>query len=208
VNISPLDIRKHEFKKSLRGYDTDEVTMFLEMVSIESENLIRDNSVLKEKVANTDTQLKKYHDIESTLRETLLSAQRAREETILASKKQAEVIIREAEVKAASVIEEGRSELSRLRNSFAELKIQKESYLIKIKAIINAQLEMLEKMSFPEEEKVDKNKVPVAGKEEKGSFSEDQKSENQPEVRGQEETDVNDLLDSDETVVEDKKNIM
>ena len=204
MNISPLDIRKHEFKKSLRGYDADEVTMFLEMVSIELENLIRDNSVLKEKVANTDTQLKKYHDIESTLRETLLSAQRAREETILTSKKQAEVIIREAEVKAASVVEEGRSELSRLRNSFAELKIQKESYLIKIKAIIKAQMEMLEKMSFPEEEKVDSNEVPMADEEEKGTFSEDQKAGNQPEAQEQEETDVNDLLDSDETVAEDK----
>ena len=195
MNISPLDIRKHEFKKSLRGYDTDEVTMFLEMVSIESENLIRDNSILKEKVANTDVQLKKYHDIESTLRETLLSAQRAREETIMASKKQAEVIIREAEVKAASIVEEGRSELSRLRNSFAELKIQKESYLIKIKAIINAQMEMLETISFPEEEAVDKIEVPAAVEKKKVSFSEDQKPENQPEVPELEEDDVNDFSD-------------
>ena len=152
MNISPLDIRKHEFKKSIRGYDTDEVTAFLDLISIEFENIIRENSMLKDKAVNTDSQLKKYYDIESTLRETLLSAQRAREETIETAKKHADVIIREAEVKAAAIIDEGRNELSRIRSTFTELKVQKDSYLAKMKALINAQLEMLDNLNFQEEE--------------------------------------------------------
>lgn len=156
MNISPLDIRKHEFKKSLRGYDTDEVTAFLDLISIEFENIIRENSMLKDKAVNTDSQLKKYYDIESTLRETLLSAQRAREETIETAKKHADVIIREAEVKAAAIIDEGRNELSRIRSTFTELKVQKVNYLAKMKALINAQLEMLDNLSFREEEELNK----------------------------------------------------
>ena len=156
MNISPLDIRKHEFKKSLRGYDTDEVTAFLDLISIEFENIIRENSMMKDKAANTDSQLKKYYDIESTLRETLLSAQRAREETIETAKKHADVIIREAEVKAAAIIDEGRNELSRIRSTFTELKVQKDNYLAKIKALINAQLEMLDNLSYWEEEELNK----------------------------------------------------
>ena len=155
MNISPLDIRKHEFKKSLRGYDVDEVTAFLDMVSIEYENLVRDNALLNEKVKEYSSQLKKYHDIEGTLQETLLSAERAREETVELAKKQAEVIIREAEVKAASIIEDGRSVFSRLRNTIDGLKVQKEAYIIKIKALINAQLEIFDKFSFIEEEKIE-----------------------------------------------------
>ncbi len=50
MNISPLDIRKHEFKKSIRGFDPDEVVTFLDMISIEFENLIRENSLMKEKI--------------------------------------------------------------------------------------------------------------------------------------------------------------
>jgi len=155
VNISPLDIRKHEFRKSFRGYDPDEVLAFLDMISIEMENLVRENASLKEKVANLESQLRKYHDIEGTLRETLLSAQRAREETINTAKKHAEVIIREAEVKAASIIEEGRRGLSRIRNRLVELRVQKENYLARIKALINAQKEMLDNLDFPEEEILD-----------------------------------------------------
>ena len=153
MNISPLDIRKHEFKKSLRGYDVDEVTAFLDIISMEYENLIRENALLNEKVKTSNEQLKKYHDIESTLQETLLSAERAREETVITAKKQAEVIIREAEVKAATLIEDGRKVLTRLQNRINELMIQKDTYLSKIKALIITQLETFKNMSFPEEER-------------------------------------------------------
>jgi len=153
VNISPLDIRKHEFKKSLRGFDVDEVTAFLDLVSMEYENFVRENALLNEKVKTSNEQLKKYHDIESTLQETLLSAERAREETVKTAKKQAEMIIREAEVKAATLIEEGRKVFTRLQNKTNELMIQKDAYLSRIKALIKTQLEAFETISFPEEEK-------------------------------------------------------
>ena len=153
MNISPLDIRKHEFKKSLRGYDVDEVTAFLDIVSLEYETLIRDNALLNEKVKTSNEQLKKYHDIESTLQETLLSAERAREETVKTAKKQAEMIIREAEVKAAARIEDGRKVFTRLQNKINELMIQKDTYLSKIKALIKSQLETFDNVSFPEEER-------------------------------------------------------
>jgi len=153
MNISPLDIRKHEFKKGFRGYDVDEVNAFLELVSMEYENIIRDNAMLHEKLSNYTVQLKKYHDIESTLQETLLSAERTREDTIKTAKKQAEVIIREAEVKAASLIEEGRVELSRLGKSITELKVHKETYIVKLKALVSAQMEIFDKFTFFEERK-------------------------------------------------------
>ena len=140
----------------MRGYDVDEVRAFLDMVSMEYENFVRENALLNEKVKEYNSQLKKYHDIEGTLQETLLSAERAREETVKTAKKQAEVIIREAEVKAASIIEEGRRVFSSLRNKVVELKVQKDAYLTKIKSLINAQMEIFDKFSFPEEEKIEK----------------------------------------------------
>ncbi len=79
MNLSPLDIRKHEFRKTFRGYDTEEVTGFLEMVGSEFETIIREASQLKERTSWLKDQLDSYHDLENTLRETLISAQRAYE---------------------------------------------------------------------------------------------------------------------------------
>ncbi len=55
--ITPLEIRKQEFRKSLRGYDPHEVRSFLEMVSTELENLLRENAGLSEKVKDMDAKI-------------------------------------------------------------------------------------------------------------------------------------------------------
>jgi len=156
VNLSPLDIRKHEFKKAFRGYDPEDVTAFLEIVSMEYENLVLQNAMFSEKQAMTENHLKKYRDIEYTLQEALLSAERVREDTIKNAKNQADIIIREAEVKAASIVEEGRNSLIGLRNSFAELKIHKDVYLAKLKTIVNTQFELLKQYTFSEEKVFEK----------------------------------------------------
>jgi cell division initiation protein len=158
VNLSPLDIRKHEFKKVFRGYDSEEVMAFLDIVSMEYENLVLQNATLSEKLAMTENHLKKFRDIEYTLQEALLSAERVREDTIKNAKNQADIIIREAEIKAASITEEGRNSLTRLQNSFAELKIHKDAYLAKLKAIVGTQLELLKQYSFSEEKIFEKAK--------------------------------------------------
>lgn len=160
MNLSPLDIRKHEFNKSFRGYDDDEVNAFLDVVSMEYESLIRENALLNEKVRTANDQLKRYHDIESTLQETLLSAERAREETVKTAKKQAEIIIREAEVKAASIMEEGRRVFAGLQNRINMLMIQKDTYLSRIKALIHSQLDTFENVSFPEENDIRNMEAP------------------------------------------------
>jgi len=156
VNLSPLDIRKHEFKKAFRGFDPDEVMAFLDIASMEYENLVLQNTMLSEKLAMTENHLKKYREIENTLQEALMSAERVREDTIKNAKNQADLIVREAEVKAASIVEEGRSSLAHLRNTFTELKIHKDTYLAKLKTIINTQLELFKQYSFSEEKAFEK----------------------------------------------------
>lgn len=173
MNLSPLDIRKHEFKRKMRGYDPDEVASFLDIVSIEYENLVHQSSMMSEKLAMMESQLKKYRNMESTLQETLLSAERSREETLKIAKKQAEIVIREAEVKAAAILEEGQSSLVKLRNSFNELKMHKDTYLAKLKALVTAQAELFKQYSFSEERAFDRanERVDISGEERKQSVT-------------------------------------
>jgi cell division initiation protein len=156
VNLTPLEIRKHEFRKKFHGFDPEEVMAFLEIVSMEYENLVHENSMLNERFAMTDSQLKKFRTIETTLQETLLTAERSREETIKTARKQGEIIVREAEVRAAALIEEGQNTLVRLRNTFNELKMHKETYLAKLKTLVATQAELFQKYSFGEEKAFEK----------------------------------------------------
>ena len=77
MRLTPLDIKKQEFKKVMRGYDQVEVDTFMEMLSNEFEELLKQQKDSREKAVELDTQLKDYRQIEKTLQQTLLQAQEA-----------------------------------------------------------------------------------------------------------------------------------
>jgi cell division initiation protein len=93
MSITPLEIRKQEFRKSLRGYDPHEVRSFLEMASTELENLLRENAGLSEKVKDMDAKIEDYRRMEKILQDTLTTTQQAADELKSGARKEAETII-------------------------------------------------------------------------------------------------------------------
>ena len=69
MKITPLDIKKQEFKKIMRGFDPIEVETFLEMVAEEFEALIKDKNNLSDEVLKLKTQLQDYQEVEKTFKE-------------------------------------------------------------------------------------------------------------------------------------------
>lgn len=80
MRITPLDIQQKQFPMKFRGFDVEEVYAFLEVVREEMEDLLRENASLKEQVYRAERQIKDYKDMETTLRETLMTAQQMVEE--------------------------------------------------------------------------------------------------------------------------------
>ena len=60
MEVTPLDIRKQEFKKSFSGYDKREVENFLEMVAMQLEGLIRENMSYKEQLNDVERKVDDY----------------------------------------------------------------------------------------------------------------------------------------------------
>ena len=51
IDLTPLDVRnkRGDFKKQMRGYDPQEVDVFLEIAAERLEELVRENIVLRER---------------------------------------------------------------------------------------------------------------------------------------------------------------
>ncbi len=109
MRLTPIDIKKQEFKRGMRGFDPVEVETFLDMVSKEFEDLVKHNKELKDKVLELDTQLKDYKQLEATLRQTLSQAQETAEKSLENSRKEAQLIVQEAELKANQIVDRARS---------------------------------------------------------------------------------------------------
>jgi cell division initiation protein len=144
MRISPLDIRKQPFRKTLRGFDKDAVNSFLEMVATEFEKMIKQNDELATKVKVLQARVDEFEKIEKTLNETLLTAQRATDEARVNAQKEAELIIKDAQIRADKYEDASRRNVSKLESELISLKIQRDSFLARFKSMLRDQLSLVD----------------------------------------------------------------
>ena len=143
MKITPLDLRNQEFGRTLRGYDPEEVRVFLELVSDEFEFLIKENTSLTERVRDLDEKITDYRNLEKTLNATLISAQKNAESYYENAKKEANLVLENARLESRRIVEEAQNQKALLEEDIARLQRTKEFYIRKFKAFIKEQLDML-----------------------------------------------------------------
>lgn len=144
MRITPLEIQQKQFPMKLRGFDVEEVYSFLEIIREEMEDLLRENANLKETVQRLDTQMKEYRDMETTLRQTLLTAQQMVEDYKMNARKEAELIVKEAELRAETLIKEAQEKVIKIHEDIVDLKGIRRHFKEEIKRLIQSHLRMLE----------------------------------------------------------------
>lgn len=144
MRITPLDVRKQEFGKAMRGFDCDEVRAFLATLADEYEAVLVDNKQVRERVADLEDKLGEYQRMEKNLRDTLLTAERLTQETKETAAREGELIIRDAELKARGVLEECRLRTEELRREITGLRQEKETYLARFRSLAEAQIQFID----------------------------------------------------------------
>lgn len=143
MKLTPLDIKKQEFKRTLRGYDPVEVDTFMDMVAAEFEELLKAQKEMRERLLEADVQLREYRKIEKTLQQTLLQAQETTGKTYESARKEAELIVREADQKAGRIVEQAQTDVVRLNNELIQLYARKESAISRLRMLLTSELDLL-----------------------------------------------------------------
>ncbi len=142
--ITPLEIENKKFsKKTLNGYDPEEVDEFLDELTKDYGNLYKQVAEHKKEVEELKSKLEHYTQIESTLQSTLLLAQSASEEVKSAAQKQAEQIIKESELKAKEVTAGLEQQITDKKKELENINKQFDVYKAKMESLLIAQLELL-----------------------------------------------------------------
>lgn len=144
MRVTPLDIRKQEFKKVMRGLDSEEVFAFLNTIAEEYEVVLSDNKQLRERLVALEDRLNEYKAIETNLRNTLLTAEKLTHEAKENARREASLLIREAEMEAEKAAESIRAHTSQLRREILELKKNKDNYVTRLKSLLDSHKKMLE----------------------------------------------------------------
>lgn len=148
MKLTPLDIKKQEFKKVMRGYDPVEVDTFMDMMANEFEDVLKHQKELRDKALELETQLKDYKQIEKTLQQTLLQAQETTSKTYESARREADLITREAELRAAKLLDQATTDLARLTNDLEQLRSKRDSLIGRMRVLLSSELDLIKTLEM------------------------------------------------------------
>lgn len=119
--ITPVEIQEKEFNKSFRGYDEEEVDMFLDLISLDLEKLIKENLNLKAQIATLKKEKSTIGDSNITVTETLETAKTLMDQLAESSEKRAKILVENAELDAAKIVNDAKIQAKQIALDSADL---------------------------------------------------------------------------------------
>ena len=109
MKITPLEIRQKTFEKVFRGYDKDEVSAFLQILSSEWEKSMDEKKEVVIKFEAAEKEITKLREVENSLYKTLKTAEDTGTNMIEQANKAAELQLKEAEMESESIVSEAKA---------------------------------------------------------------------------------------------------
>jgi len=135
-NLTPLEIQKQLFSRTLKGYNVDEVRGYLHLVAEEIERLLievdrtsRENAMLRE-------ELEDHNQRERILKDTLLSAQKVSEDVRANARKEAELIVKDAELLSERLVSQAQSRVADLERAIQDLNMERRNARQKLQSTL------------------------------------------------------------------------
>lgn len=143
-HLTPLDVRRYDFGRALRGYDPRRVDTFRDQVAEELDRLTRVNVDLDSKARTFHEQLRAFRERDKALNDALVSAQQLRGELKDQAEREAQLTVREAQAEGEKILEAARGEVRRMQSELDALDRSRRSYLAQMRTILSRQISELE----------------------------------------------------------------
>lgn len=136
-NLTTLDIENQRFKKKFKGYDPQEVQLFLHLCAEHYQALVVESQKLKEELARLKGQMEELQNRENIMKEVLYTAQKISDSLKDEAQKEASIVLKEAEVKSDELLSVARLKAHSVEKSIMDLKMEKESALASLKDLVS-----------------------------------------------------------------------
>lgn len=137
--LSIKDILEKTFKRAFKGYDEDEVDRFLDQIIDEFKALQSDNEQLKAALDTASERLSRISETETTIMNTLVSAQKSSERMLSEAARKAELIIDSAQTTARRRAEQTMNELAQAEKHLDEIRVHATQFAESFANMINSQ---------------------------------------------------------------------
>ena len=114
--LTPVEIRHIKLSRSLFGYSRGVIDELLEDIVESFEQVWRERADLADKIERVEEDLVRYRELETLLRTTLVSAERASQELKEQARRETEVMLDEAHAESRRIRREAAADLERMRS--------------------------------------------------------------------------------------------
>ncbi len=128
-SLSPIEIQSAAFRTVFRGFDREEVQLFLQAVAESYQALTLENQKLRTDIERMRASLDEFERREGVLRDALYTAQRVSDDVKAQALKEAQSIVQEAELKAESLIQQSQLRAHGLERTILDLKMERNDAL-------------------------------------------------------------------------------
>ncbi len=143
MSISPLDVRNQIFKKKIRGYDVDEVKIFLDAVADRMEDMIKEKEDLEKENTALRERSNTFAELETALRETMVTAQKICDEAKVNAQKEADNILRQADLDAQAKVAGAAGKVEDIVRAHENTRAQTMAFVTKMRSLLEGQLSFL-----------------------------------------------------------------
>lgn len=142
MKLTSMEISNKDFKRSMRGYNEEEVEEFLYKIAEDYETLYKENSSFKEKISVLNEKVEHYSKIESTIQSTLILAQSAADQSKNNAQKEADIILKNANDAAQKIIDKANNDIVQINDDYERVKQDFIKFRAKFKNFMITQLDI------------------------------------------------------------------
>jgi len=135
--VSPIDMRQRRFATAMRGYDRQEVTVFLTEAALDFENALRENDRLRQEIVRLKASLNQFRELEGSLKSTLMSAQKVADDMHENAVQESTRLVQDAEARADLAMQKVQVRIDAAQREIDNLRLKRREVETSIEASIS-----------------------------------------------------------------------
>lgn len=146
--LTTQEIQEKTFDKAMRGYNADQVDVFLDEIIAALTELTTQNEELSAQLESANAKLGEYKAQESSVIRTLESARALMNDISASAEKRADIIVKNAELDADQMIKSARESVEKLKEEEKELSGRVNSIKHRLKNILQAEVDRFDNLDM------------------------------------------------------------
>lgn len=146
ARITPLDIIQKEFTPNRRGFDPEEVRLFMDQVRETLEETLKDKRRLEERIRDRELELERMRRNEDQIKDTLVLAKKLSADVEDNAKREADLVLGEARLEAQEILSSAQEEYEDTLVEVKALQARRHKLLAELRAVLQTHSSMLDEL--------------------------------------------------------------